>query len=234
MDIDNNDSTDKIKGIITITQDIVAEQNKQINDFKKDALYVGNVFLQTQIDDIVLSCKRTVEYNPKKMWFDYNALFNKTKNKIIGKNDSIKVKCVDFNKNTVARNVVFGLNQKCDNKLLEGVLHGDNKYQYLILNNMLDYINFELRRPGNDIEENVIDNYKYLLSIVVTFGEYSSLLQKEYFNFASDEFKIIPIYIKFRSGVHRIYDGLDCANFYAVSRPILYKHIPKNVLDQYY
>ena len=234
MDIDNNDSKDKIQGIITIAQDIIAEQNKRINDFKKNALYVGNVFLQTQIDDIVLSCKKTVAYDPIKMWFDYNALFNQTKNKIIGNKDSIEVKCADFNKNTIARDVVFGNNQKCDNKLLERVLDGDIKSQCLILNNMLDYLNFEFCRKDNYIEQGAIDNYKYLLSIVVTFGEYSSLLQKEYFEFADDEWKYIPTYIKFRTGINRKRHNLDCANFYAVTRPILYKFIPKDVLNQYY
>ena len=47
--MDNNDSEDKIKAIGSIVQHIIDEQDKGINDFKKGALYIGNVFLQTQI-----------------------------------------------------------------------------------------------------------------------------------------------------------------------------------------
>ena len=56
---------------------------------------------------MVDNCTRKVKYNPDIMWFDYQALFDKTRNKVFGKTDNIEVKHVDFTKNTIARNGVF-------------------------------------------------------------------------------------------------------------------------------
>ena len=46
-------------------------------------------------------------YDPEKMWFDYQALFDKTRNRILGLNDNIKVKHTDFKENYLARLVIF-------------------------------------------------------------------------------------------------------------------------------
>ena len=59
------------------------------------------------IRKMVDNCTRKVKYNPDIMWFNYQALFDKTRNKVFGKTDNIEVKHVDFTKNTIARNGVF-------------------------------------------------------------------------------------------------------------------------------
>ena len=41
------------------------------------------------------------------MWFYYQELFDKTRNRILGLNDNIKVKHTDFKENQLARLVIF-------------------------------------------------------------------------------------------------------------------------------
>ena len=84
---------------------------------------------------MVDNCTRQVYYNPEKMWFDYQALFDKTKNKVLGKIDNIKVKHTDFDKNVIAREAMF-YNDKVDINLLNEVSDGDLNSQAYIQNNL--------------------------------------------------------------------------------------------------
>ena len=83
-----------------------------------DAMYENYILLGDEVVDIsgmskqdiqkmVDNCTRKVQYNPEKMWFDYQALFDKTRNKILGKTDNIKVKYTDFDKNIIAKQAIF-------------------------------------------------------------------------------------------------------------------------------
>ena len=62
------------------------------------------------------------------MWFDYQALFDKTRNKILGKTDNIKVKHVDFSENTNSRKEVFSDNE-IDTNMSHKALDGDLNIQ---------------------------------------------------------------------------------------------------------
>ena len=84
---------------------------------------------------MVDNCTRQVYYNSEKMWFNYQALFDKTKNKVLGKIDNIKVKHTDFDKNVIAREAMF-YNDKVDINLLNEVSDGDLNIQAYIQNNL--------------------------------------------------------------------------------------------------
>ncbi|MBR1944460.1 MAG: hypothetical protein IJ848_03220 [Alphaproteobacteria bacterium] len=214
------------------SNDWIIDQYKKIENFKKNATYVGNLSLQSEIDDVVLHCTKRVEYNPDEMWFDYQALFDKTKNKILGKKDNIIVRHVNFDKNTIAKDALFSTHKLVDYKLLNNAINGNIDAQHFMLENILDYLRFE---HCNDENSEVICNYKYLLSILVTFGNYSSLLKGEYMCFANNNYKYVPIYIRCRSNVYGCEHYSNYTNFYAVARPIvLHNDIPMDVLHEYY
>ena len=69
-----------------------------------------------------------IEYDPKNMWFDYQALFDQTKNWVLHYDFKIKefekipVKHTDFEKNTLAKKALFG--DKVDNKLINDICRG--------------------------------------------------------------------------------------------------------------
>ena len=114
------------------------------------------------IRKMVDNCTRKVKYNPDIMWFDYQALFDKTRNKVLGKTDNIKVKHVDFNKNVIARKAVFD-SDEIDTNMLNKALDGDLNSLGKIKENLYYYY-----RQDND--NDAYTNFLYFLTIQMALG----------------------------------------------------------------
>ena len=84
--------------------------------FRNEVINIYNLS-QAEIKKIVKNCTRKLKYYLEKMWFDYQALFDKARNKILSKEDNIQVRHVDFNENIYARNGVFS-GDKIDKDML--------------------------------------------------------------------------------------------------------------------
>ena len=91
-----------------------------------------------EIKNMVDNCTRKVKYNPEKMWIDYQALFDKTRNKVLSKTDDIKVRYVNLEENRVARSGLF-YNNKMDMNMFLKALDGDLDTQLIIINNIWNY-----------------------------------------------------------------------------------------------
>ena len=116
MEQNNKQESDKNKSI-----EIGVDRLNMFYKAMGDAMFETYQLLGNEVVDIsglskeeirkmVDNCTKKIKYNPSKMWFDYQALFDKTKNKVFGKTGNIEVKHVDFTKNTIARNGVFDNN----------------------------------------------------------------------------------------------------------------------------
>ena len=179
---------------------------------------IGKSYIESKILD---DCKKmsdnnsyndkVVDYDEKTMWFDYQALFDKTKNVVLGKNDTTNVKHVDFKEDSLARNVVFGTSMYDDhNEYYESNLYdienGDVYAQSDAIYNMLDYC-----KSNEFINKNSLDylNYKYMLGIVSSFlssdPDIKYLLHQEsslfpdnyidYYNIKNIDYKTVMSYL---------------------------------------
>lgn len=105
------------------------------------------------------------EYDPENMWFDYQALFDKTRNCILGLNDDIEVKHTDFKENQLARLVIF--EQKYFDHMIEYVLseiiNDDTTCYYTLISNFHRY------RDLYCDEESLVTVKKNLPSINLNF-----------------------------------------------------------------
>lgn len=138
----------------------------------KSMKYVEHSNTESKIlDDCKSNNNNIVDYDEETMWFDYQTLFDKTKNIMLGKNDTTEVKHVDFKKDSFAKKVVFGTSMydDCDEYYesnLYDIENGDVYAQSDAMYNMLDYC-----KSNEFINENSFDylNYKYMLGIVSSF-----------------------------------------------------------------
>ena len=73
-----------------------------------------------------------------KMWFDYEALFKKTKSFVLKQDNNIEVDHTDFNKDLVARDCLCDGIQNYD-YYINNILNGDINIQYIALHNIADY-----------------------------------------------------------------------------------------------
>ena len=131
---------------------------------------------------MVDNCTRKVKYNPDIMWFDYQALFDKTRNKVFGKTDNIEVKHVDFTKNTIARNGVFD-SYEIDTNMLNKALEGDLKSQINMVNNIwkgylksIDNDNDDNNNNEKDLRRLLNINRLYLITVNIALDKYDWLL----------------------------------------------------------
>lgn len=168
------------------------------------------------IKKMVDNCTRTVKYNPDMMWFDYQALFDKTRNKVLGKTDDIKVKHTDFAKNFIARNGVFSgneINTNMLNKALDGDLDSQNEISYSLWkysnNDMISY---------ND-QETVYINHLYLLTIQIALGKYNTPDYFHYLEHVNHDY--LPTYFDSNSLQNKTSKLIENMNFYAITRPVM-------------
>lgn len=114
---------------------------------------------------LVLNNNPKVEYNPDEMWFDYQALFDKTKLAILGIDNDIEVKHTDFSQNDIARTALFGNSEYKDklSEMLSGNIDAQSDAAYYVFNSYQDERDVWL---ANDM----IVNYKYLISVVASLS----------------------------------------------------------------
>ena len=205
--------------------------NKVGDVMYKDYLFLGNEVVdisgmsKEEIKKMVDNCKRKVKYNGRMMWFDYQALFEKTRNKILGKTDNIKVKYANLKKNSAARHGIFNYS-KPDMNLLFKALDGDLESQKKIMKNIYDYYwsideifdkDHEIcysRKAGL-----VHRNYLYLLTIRIALCEFEFDLYNYYFSDAWKDF--LPTYFCPDSLKNKNNKLIENMNFYAISRPVM-------------
>ena len=164
-----------------------------------------------EIRKMVDNCTKKVKYNPSKMWFDYQALFDKTRDKILGKPNNIEVKHVDFDKDLVATQAVFNDKEVWEG-LLNAALDGDLKSQDKILDNINIFYNLN----EDDI---AYINYLFFITIQIALGDFSTTHYNEYYEEAYDDY--IPTYFSMTSLKTKNNEVIKKMNFYAIVRPVL-------------
>lgn len=177
-----------------------------------------------EIKQMVDSCTRQVKYNKRKMWFDYQALFEKTRNKILGKTDNIKVRYASLKKNTAARHGIFS--GKIDMNMLLKTIDGDLDSQKQIMDNIMSYY----WSIDDKIDENheicysrlaglVKRNYFYLFATRIALGQYS---ENEYQYYFSESYRdYLPSYFCSDSLKNKNNDLIENMNFYTITRPVM-------------
>ena len=102
-----------------------------------------------------------VEYDPEIMCFDYQSLFDKTRNTVLDIDCNIAIKHTDFKYDECAANAT-GI--KKNSELLQSILSGSIDSVCEVVNNIFDYYTGE----NHDIffDQNIcIKNYCYLIAI---------------------------------------------------------------------
>ena len=123
------------------------------------------------IRKMVDNCTRKVKYNPDIMWLDYQSLFDKTRNKLLGKTDNIKVKHVDFTKNIIARNWVFD-SDEIDTNMLNKALEWDLKSQINMVNNIWKGYLKSIDNDEEDLKRLLYINLLYLITVNIALDKY--------------------------------------------------------------
>ncbi len=153
--------------------------------FVNDNMTCDNDMTNNEIND----GNHKVIYDEDIMWFDYQALFDKTMSRILNGTNNNKVQCTDFDNNELARNVML-LDGKCDTSLIDNVLSGNVESQYKIMQNCANYLFGEYRiRNGINIDEEqehiIALNYRYLVGILTLLaGDKFNDIKREYIHLA--------------------------------------------------
>ena len=192
--------------------DAMYENYKLLDDEVVDISGMSKQDIQKMVDN----CTRKVQYNPEKMWFDYQALFDKTRNKILGKTDNIKVKYTDFDKNIIAKQAVFN-SDKIDMNMLSKALDGDLNTQFEISNRLYMYSTNDTI-SFND-QEIVYINYLYLLTIQIALDEYDFHIYNRYLGHVDYDF--LPTYFQKNALQNKNNKLIENMNFYAITRPVM-------------
>ena len=128
--------------------------------------------------------QRRVEYDPENMWFDYQALFDQTKNWVlhydfkIEEFKTIPVQHTDFEKNTLSKKVLFG--DKVDNELINSVCNGFVPEIFNMVIKLFNYAQLEKYKGDREKIQKVWYNFLLLLAIKVqfTFGNNNGFYYK--------------------------------------------------------
>ena len=183
------------------------------------------------IRKMVDNCTRKVKYNPDIMWFDYQALFDKTRNKVFGKTDNIEVKHVDFTKNTIARNGVFD-SYEIDTNMLNKALEGDLKSQINMVNNIwkgyLKSIDNDVddNNNGEDLRRLLHINLLYFITVNIALNKYDERTFDYYLQLAESDF--VPTYFAPDSLKNKNNELIKNMNFYAITKPVMGSFFDKN------
>ena len=145
----------------------------------------------SKIDNInTINEEKKVIYEPDKMWFDYQSLFDKTRNVILEKDDEIKVEN-NVDKNELAKKVLsFEDNYFIIGKALDGKTWAQSR----IMDCFEKYAEQNYSRNEevtNDKNYKEIEyNYRHLLGIVASLAQIGNeIAKKRYFALL----KYIPI-----------------------------------------
>ena len=119
-----------------------------------------------------------IEYDSENMWFDYQALFDKTRNRILGLNDDIKVRHTDFKENQLARLNLFREDSEhfdIINEQLIRLINGDILSYVVLISNFHRAFAFRYDKKSlvTIIQKNlpeIYENYFYFIGIVSSLG----------------------------------------------------------------
>ena len=103
-----------------------------------------------------------VEYDPTKMWFDYQALFDKTKSIFLGQPCDIEVKHTNC----------YEYEYPLDKVRLNQILSGDIDAQCNLVNEMKKYINDRIFL-NEYLSSEIVSNYIYLMCIAISLCDLS-------------------------------------------------------------
>ena len=154
-----------------------------------------------------------IEYDKNIMWFDYQALFDKTKAVILGKKYNLEIKHTLFEIDTLARMTFFGYD--FNQYLLESVLNGNLNSQIKLIKNAI-LASHKLFVKGCceffDGEEckKVPINYRYLVSIVASLSDIDNDIIRQYIIINKN---IVPEFINNKevlpSSFHEVMKNVD-------------------------
>ena len=149
--------------------------------------------------------EKKVPYDPNIMWFDYQALFDKTKSIVLEENTNIKVEHTDFETNTLARTVLGIENKNC--LVIVDTLSGVDAAQMSLLSKMCKYLdNNYMSNVNNDCNTAtkqysgknfyiVHFNYICLLAIIAS-SECFGVAKQNYLSLVKDVLQIGKCEIK--------------------------------------
>ena len=120
--------------------------------------------------------KKIVEYKSDIMWFDYQALFDKTKSVVLEEDINISVAHTNFETNTLAK-VVLGINSNYD-ELITHTIGGSIKAQCELFDKIGIYMRDHFIRDKNRY---YIINYNYLnmMSIIAVLNDLDNTHARE-------------------------------------------------------
>ena len=199
-----------MEGIETKIMKAIMEQVDKIHQILGNEVVDISGMSKEEIKNMVDNCTKQLNYNPEIMWFDYQALFDKTRNKILGKSDNITVKHTDFEKNAKARKGVFD-SEEVDTNFLNRILDGDLGGQAYVTNNL-----YYLSRENDD---DMFTNFCFFLTIKIALGTCEECDWNDYSESSWDDF--VPTYFKKSSLQNKNNELIEKMNFYAIVRPIL-------------
>ena len=121
-----------------------------------------------------------VEYDPMEMWFNYQALFEKTKSFILKKPCDIEIEHTIFQFDKVARDAFFGSDNYAD--LLQDLLNGN----IAILRKLIDNLMYSYHHAFYCYKGIIYTNFLYLLGIGAALCD-DSFIRYIYNEYADDE-----------------------------------------------
>ena len=153
----------------------------------------NSAYTNKEIEDIMF---KIIEHEQHKMWFDYDALFKKTKSVVLKQDNNIEVDHTNFEMHLLARDCISNREGNYT-YYVNNILNGDIITQYKALENMAKYAR-DLFFVGmasfyNEKDcQNVPLNYKLLCSTIVAFNNY--LPEK-------DKQAVIKQYLAYTNGI---------------------------------
>ena len=145
------------------------EENNSYND--KD---------NSKIDGVnTINEEKKVIYEPDKMWFDYQSLFDKTRNAILEQDDEIKVKN-NVDKNELAKKV---LSFEDNDFIIGEALDGKTWAQSELMDCIEKYVEQNYSRneevPNDKQYIEIEYNYRHLLGIVASLAQIGDEIAKK-------------------------------------------------------
>ena len=187
--------------------------NEINNNQIEEIILYGNIKNNSKNDSkniINENITKEVKYDPDKMWFDYQKLFNKTRNVILGRDDTTKVEC-NINKNEFVKEVL-----SCEDSdfIIKQATDGETWAQDEIMDCIENYVESgSLKKEsvlGNKLYNEINYNYRYLLGIVASLERIGNeVAKKRYLALV----KYIPVDFYF--------DDISDISFFNIMHPIL-------------